>query len=108
MRAKLIGLATAAVLIATAPFATAAWRGDSKHATDLIANAYSKKGMSARVIDTGKTFDAGGVSWRVYEVSWDKGGFRHVAVHRQRNGEYVAIEGIERDKKWSQAVSLGR
>jgi hypothetical protein len=107
MRAKLLGLAAAAALIAAAPFA-AAQSSDDTHISELVASAYSNKGMAARVADTGKTFEAGGVTWHLYEVSWDKGGFRHVAVNRQANGDYVAIEGVEQDKKWSQATFIGR
>ena len=50
----------------------------------------------------------GGVTWRVYQVKYDGTGFRHVAVHRQANGEYIAIEGLEASRKWSHSVPIGR
>ena len=105
---KALGLAAALALIA-AGTAAAEWKGSSRHAALLITQKYTKTSIPApQVADTRRTFDGGGVTWRVYTVTWKDGGCRHVAVHRQEDGRYMAIEGIENDKKWSQAVFLGR
>jgi hypothetical protein len=89
--------------------ALAQWKGSSQNAALLIKNKYAQSGIAApKVTDTGRTFEAGGVTWRVFTVTWKDGGFRHVAVHRQDDGRYVAIEGLENEKKWSRAVLLGR
>ncbi len=103
-------LATAAAVATVAPPAFAAdWQGNARHAADLVTKTYAKTGLApAAVKDTGRTFEAGGVVWRLYEVTWKDGGFRHVAVHRRSDGQYVAIEGIETEKKWSHGVALGR
>lgn len=111
MRAKVLYLAAALALAgATAnPVLAAGWNGDAEHARMLIAERYkSNKVQAPEVADTGREFRAGGVMWRVYRVSWPAGGFRHVAVHRQKNGEYLAIEGLEKDRKWSHGVPIGR
>ena len=99
-----LGMALAA---ANAP--AAEWQGDAQHAQKLVQAKYSQAGVKTPdVTDTGRTFDAGGATWRVYQVKYDGTGFRHVAVTRQANGEYLAIEGLEAEKKWSHGIPLGR
>lgn len=115
MRARVIAIAAPLTLalgvtlaLMGAPLA-AEWSGDAQHAQKLIQAKYSQSGVkSPDVIDTGRTFVAGGATWRVYQVKYDGTGFRHVAVTRQANGEYLAIEGLEAEKKWSHGVPLGR
>jgi len=115
MRARILALAAPLALglgltlaMVGAPSA-AEWSGDAQHAQNLIKAKYSQAGVkSPDVIDTGRTFVAGGAAWRVYQVKYDGTGFRHVAVTRQANGEYLAIEGLEAEKKWSHGVPLGR
>ncbi|HEY7609612.1 MAG TPA: hypothetical protein VIF14_10315 [Alphaproteobacteria bacterium] len=108
MRKIVIGYA-AAFAVAAAPALAAEWSGNPRHAAQLVTATFVKKGVaSPQVTDTGRTFVAGGVTWRVYEVTWRGGGFRHIAVHRQKNGEYLAIEGLEKERKWSHGVPIGR
>jgi hypothetical protein len=103
------GFGVAAALAVMATAATAAeWKASSRHAALLITQKYTQSGIpDPQVADTGRTFEGGGATWRVYTVTW-KDGFRHVAVHRQDDGRYVAVEGVEKEKKWSQAVFIGR
>ncbi|MCW5771434.1 MAG: hypothetical protein KIT16_07365 [Rhodospirillaceae bacterium] len=109
MRAKTALLAAALAIATAGPALAADWQGDAHHARMLILEKYKKNGVRPpEVADTGRTFRAGGVMWRVYRVSWPTGGFRHVAVHRQRNGEYLAIEGLEKERKWSHGIQIGR
>lgn len=100
---------TIATVFAAAPALAKEWSGDARHATDLVTKSYAQRGMTpADVKDTGRTFESGGVVWRLYEVTWKNGGFRHVAVHRRADGQYMAIEGVEATKKWSHGVVLGQ
>ncbi len=111
MHKRIIGTVTAIALAATlaAPAFAQQWQGDTERAKSLVAAKYKSAGSVAPdITDTGRTFQAGGVWWRVYEVKWSTGGFRHVAVHRQANGEYLAIEGLEQSRKWSQGTPIGR
>lgn len=109
MRARLMGFAAILAFAIATPGSAAEWRGNPQQAAQLVAASYAKKGIAApQVTDTGRTFQAGGVVWRIYEVTWKGGGFRHVAVHRQANGEYLAIEGLEKERKWSRGVPIGR
>lgn len=115
MRRRALALAAPIALALGVAVATmgapsaAEWSGDAQHAQRLIQAKYAGSGIkSPDVVDTGKTFTAGGVVWRVYEVRYDGTGFRHVAVTRQKNGEYLAIEGVDSEKKWSRGVPIGR
>jgi hypothetical protein len=110
MRLKPLLFATALALACAGPAVAApAWHGNADHARALILSKYKKNGTQPpTVADTGRTFTAGGVVWRVFSVTWPGGGFRHVAVTRQRNGQYLAIEGLDKSHRWSHGVPIGR
>jgi len=109
MRASLLALTSALAIGLGAPASAQQWKGDAQYAQSLVQAQYTKSGVkSPEVTDTGRTFRAGGAVWRVYEVKYDGTGFRHVAVTRQPNGEYLAMEGLDAEKKWSRGVPIGR
>ena len=102
-------LAFAVALAVLAVGASAAeWMGAPRHEQQLVAAKYSKSGVKApKVEDTGQTVEHNGATWRIFTVTWKTGGVRHVAVHRDASGRYLAIEGSDKDRRWSPAVSLG-
>jgi hypothetical protein len=103
-----LGLAAVLAVVLAAP-ALAEWKGSTQNAALLIKSRFIDGGIAEpKVTDTGTTFAAGGVTWRLFIVTWSEGGFRRVAVHRLEDGRYVAIEGLEQEKRWSQAVFIGR
>lgn len=98
----------AALALLAAGVSAAEWMGNSRHAEHLVAAKYSTGGVkSPKVEDTGQTVENGGMTWRIFTVTWKDGRLRHVAVHRDAKGQYLAIEGLGKTKRWSQAVSLG-
>ena len=100
--ARLLGLTAVITIGLAAPVLAQKWTGDAHYAQSLVQAQYTKSGVKTpEVVDTGRTFRAGGAVWRVYHVKYEGTGFRHVAVTKQRNGEYLAIEGLEAEKKWS-------
>lgn len=88
--------------------ATSIWLGNTSRAAELVTVALAQQGRPAVTIaDTGRViYRADGV-WRVYEVNWDDGNRRQIAVHMRSGGNYYAIESNEGDN-WSAAVFIGR
>lgn len=81
---------------------------EGRPATCAIAGPGAVHLKTPEVIDNGRVFRAGGAVWRVYHVKYDGTGFRHVAETRQPRGEYLAIDGLGTEKKWSRGVPIGR
>ena len=88
--------------------ATSVWLGDTARAAELLTVSYAQRGYpTSSVADTGRVmYRADGV-WRVYNVTWDNGHRRQIAVNMRPGGSYFAIES-ESGEIWSEAVPLGR
>ena len=76
MRAGLLAFTSALAIGLAAPASAQQWNGDAQYAQSLVQTQYTKRGVkSPEVTDTGRTFRAGGATWRVYEVKYDSTGF---------------------------------
>ena len=87
---------------------TSVWLGDTARATELLVAAYAQRGRPAAVIaDTGRVLYRGDGVWRVFEVSWNDGSRRQIAVHVRPSREYYAIES-DGGQGWSAAFFIGQ
>jgi len=88
--------------------ATSVWLGDTARAAELLVVAYAQRGRpAAAVADTGRVLYRSDGVWRVFDVSWNDGYRRQIAVHVRPSREYVAIES-DGGQGWSAAFLIGQ
>lgn len=88
--------------------ATSVWLGDTARAAELLTVSYAQRGhATSSVADTGRVIYRPDGVWRIYNVSWDNGHRRQIAVNMRPGGSYFAIES-EAGESWSDAVPIGR
>jgi len=88
--------------------ATSIWLGNSVRAAELVTVVVAQRGKpGVTVSDTGRVIYRSDGVWRVYDVSWDDGDRRQIAVNMREGGGYFAIES-HGGENWSAAVYIGR
>jgi len=88
--------------------AQSVWLGDTTRAAALITASVAQRGRPAvTVADTGRVIYRPDGVWRVYDVNFDDGDRRQIAVHMRPDAGYFAIESNTGDN-WSTAVFIGR
>ena len=88
--------------------ATSVWLGDTARAAQLLTVSYAERGRpTSTVADTGRVIYRVDGVWRVFDVAWEDGQRRQIAVNMRPGGGYFAIESMG-GESWSDAASIGR